>query len=105
MMPYVTSPGVYPFADPLRPCGERIHPITPSWERYVMERNESNADRILRLIVAVVAAGIAFAVGGSGSVLGVILFVVAAIMLVTAAVGFCPLYRIFGLSTHKAVAK
>ena len=65
-----------------------------------MERNESNADRILRVIVAVVAAGIGVAVG-AGTALGIILMVVAAIMLVTAGVGFCPLYRIFGLSTNK----
>ena len=79
--------------------------FVPSPERFTVVHNESNADRILRLIVAVVAAGIAIAVGGFGSVLGIILFLVAAIMLVTAAVGFCPLYRIFGLSTNKAAAK
>ena len=65
-----------------------------------MLKNESSIDRIVRLIIAVVAIAIAFAVGAS-TVLGIILFVVAAIMVVTAAVGFCPLYRIFGLRTNK----
>lgn len=65
-----------------------------------MLKNESSIDRIVRLIIAVVAIVIAFAVGAS-TVLGIILFVVAAIMVVTAAVGFCPLYRIFGLRTNK----
>jgi len=65
-----------------------------------MSKNESNADRIIRVVIAIAAVLGAFAVGAS-SVLGIILFVVAAIMLVTAAVGFCPLYRLFGLSTNK----
>jgi Protein of unknown function (DUF2892) len=65
-----------------------------------MQTNVSNTDRAIRLVVAIAAVVGAFAVG-AGSVVGIILFVVAAIMLVTAAVGFCPLYRIFGLSTSK----
>jgi hypothetical protein len=63
-----------------------------------MTRNESTADRAIRLVVAVVAAVAAFVVG-AGSVLGIVLLAVGAIMLVTAATGFCPLYRVFGLST------
>lgn len=63
-----------------------------------MSSNVGNLDRIVRLVIAAVAAGLAF-VAGPGSVLGIVLFVVAAIMLGTAAVGFCPLYRLFGIST------
>jgi len=65
-----------------------------------MQTNESTADRAIRLVIAIAAVAGAFA-AGAGSVVGIILFVVAAIMLVTAAVGFCPLYRVFGLSTCK----
>lgn len=65
-----------------------------------MQTNESTVDRAIRLVIAVAAVAGAFAVG-AGSVLGIVLFVVATIMLVTAAVGFCPLYRVFGLSTCK----
>ena len=63
-----------------------------------MSRNESNLDRMIRVAVAVVAivAGVAV---GSSSLLGIVLFVVAAVMLVTAAVGFCPLYRLLGIRT------
>jgi len=68
-----------------------------------MSTNESGVDRIIRVVIAIAAVVGAFAVGPS-SVLGIILFVVAAIMLVTAAVGFCPLYRLFGLSTKKKVS-
>jgi hypothetical protein len=66
----------------------------------VMMKNESAMDRIVRVLIAVIAVVVALVVG-AGSVLGIILFVVAAIMLVTGAVGFCPLYRIFGLRTNK----
>jgi len=38
---------------------------------------------------------------GIGSVLGIVLAVLAAILLVTAAVGFCPIYRIIGIRTNK----
>lgn len=48
--------------------------------------------------MAIAAIAGAWAVG-FGSVVGIVLAVVAGVMLVTAAVGFCPLYRVFGLST------
>jgi len=66
-----------------------------------MLTNESPLDRGLRAAAGLVAAIAAFVVG-IGSVLGIVLIVVAAILLVTAAVGFCPLYRIFGIRTNEA---
>ena len=38
---------------------------------------------------------------GVGTAWGIVLLVVAVVMVVTAAVGFCPLYRLFGISTCK----
>lgn len=69
-----------------------------------MSRNVSNLDRLIRVAVAVVAFVGAIAVGAT-SVLGVVLFVVAAVMLVTAAAGFCPLYRLLGISTGGGAPK
>lgn len=63
-----------------------------------MATNEGNADRVIRVVLAVVAAIIAVAVG-AGSVLGVILWIVAGILLVTGLAGFCPLYRMLGINT------
>lgn len=63
-----------------------------------MTINESRTDRVVRVALAVAAVLAALAVG-AGSVLGIVLLAVAAVLLVTAAVGFCPLYRVFGLST------
>lgn len=63
-----------------------------------MKRNEGTIDRVLRVAIAIAAVAGAAAVGFA-SVWGIVLLVVAGIMLVTAATGFCPLYRLFGLST------
>ncbi|MEZ5184421.1 MAG: DUF2892 domain-containing protein [Candidatus Nanopelagicales bacterium] len=66
-----------------------------------MTTNESSVDRIIRLVAGVVALIAAFAVG-LGSLGGIVLAVIGVVLLVTAAVGFCPLYRVLGISTNKA---
>ena len=62
-------------------------------------RNEATLDRWLRTLLAVVAAIVAVAIGSS-SVGGVILWIVAVALVLTAATGFCPLYRVLGISTY-----
>ena len=65
-----------------------------------MTRNMSNLDRGLRaLVVAPVAIVLAIVVG-AGSLGGILLFALAAIMLATSAVGFCPLYALLHLNTR-----
>jgi Flp pilus assembly protein TadB len=59
-----------------------------------MSPNMSSLDRGLRALVALAAVVVAVAIG-AGSVAGVVLFVIAAVLLATSAVGFCPLYRLF----------
>jgi hypothetical protein len=64
-----------------------------------MARNMGTADRLVRLFVvapAAIAAAIAI-----GSVVGVGLFAVAAIMLATSSVGYCPTYTLLRISTRK----
>ena len=61
-----------------------------------MKRNVGTADRIVRLILMVAFIAIGIAVGGA---LGIVFFVLAAVMLLTAVVGTCPLYAPFGIST------
>lgn len=77
-----------------------VYEAQPNNVEEIMKTNESSIDRGIRVVVAVVAAIAAYLVG-FGSIVGIILLVVAAVMLVTAAVGFCPLYRVFGISTCK----
>jgi len=69
-----------------------------------MQRNEAGLDRIIRGAVAVVAAVAAVAVGPTSG-LGIALLVVTVIMAGTAATGFCPLYRVFGMSTCRVPAR
>lgn len=63
-----------------------------------MLRNESNLDRILRAVVggALLVAWIAGALSG---VWAVVLGLVGLVLVATALVGFCPLYRLLGVST------
>jgi len=66
-----------------------------------MSTNEGPIDRLVRVVAGVVAVVGALVVGPA-SVLGIALFVVAAVLIVTAAVGFCPLYRLVGINTCPA---
>jgi Inner membrane protein YgaP-like, transmembrane domain len=65
-----------------------------------MTCNMSNLDRGLdALVVGPVAIVLAIVVG-AGSLGGILLFALAAIMLATSAVGFCPLYALLHLNAR-----
>ena len=66
-----------------------------------MQTNEGTTDRIIRAIAGVAALFGALALG-VGTVGGILLLVVGGVLAVTAAVGFCPLYRVLGLNTCPA---
>ena len=66
-----------------------------------MKQNMGLIDRIVRLIVAA-AAGVLYFTGVVTGVWGIVLLVVGGIFIVTAALGFCPIYLPFGISTKKA---
>lgn len=63
-----------------------------------MIMNEGRTDRLLRggaaAVLVAAAAVVGFTEWG-----GILLLGVAAVLLVTAATGFCPLYRLLGVST------
>jgi hypothetical protein len=67
-----------------------------------MKKNMGNADRIIRILVAVVFAVLYFTNVVTGT-LGIILLVLGAVFVLTSFVSFCPLYLPFGLSTRKKV--
>jgi hypothetical protein len=66
----------------------------------MMKQNMSTTDRYVRAIVAVVIAALVYFNVLTGT-LAVVLGIVAAILFLTALVGFCPLYALFKLSTKK----
>lgn len=59
-------------------------------------KNESNLDRIIRLILAII-----FFVLGVYVFTGVLSIILGVVMLITAATGFCLLYKLFGINTDK----
>lgn len=61
-------------------------------------KNVGSTDKIIRIAIGVLAAIAAFVIG-IASVPGIILLIVAAIAIVTAFTGFCPLYRVIGVNT------
>ena len=63
-----------------------------------MLQNIGGTDRIVRIVLAVLLTVGAW-MAGFGSIGGIILLVLAVVMLVTSAVGFCPLYAPFGFTT------
>jgi len=65
-----------------------------------MNKNLGNVDRIIRFVVALIIAALYFANIISGTV-AIILFAVAAILIVTSFVGLCPLYYLFRIKTIK----
>lgn len=65
-----------------------------------MRKNMGTVDRITRAFVVAPIAVVGALALGAGSIAGAVLLVVAAIMLATAAVGFCPLYRLLGIDTR-----
>lgn len=64
-----------------------------------MKINMGGTDRTVRIVIAVVAAVLALTVAKGA--LAIVLWIVAAIMLLTAVVRFCPLYLPFKINTNK----
>ena len=60
-----------------------------------MEKNMALWDRVIRIIVAIIFLWLAITQGGWYWILGVI----GVIFIVTAAIGFCPLYKVLGFKT------
>lgn len=69
-----------------------------------MKSNVGMVDKAIRIIAAVVLTGLYFT-GNLTGVWGVIALVVAAVLVLTSFVSFCPLYAIFGLSTKPRKTK
>lgn len=63
-----------------------------------MKKNMGNADRIIRILIAV-AVGVLYFVGAINGTLALILLLLSGIFIITGMVGFCPLYAPFRIST------
>jgi hypothetical protein len=65
-----------------------------------MKKNMGGADRIIRVILAIVFAALYFTGTVSGT-WGLVLVVLGGVFMATSVVSFCPLYLPFGISTCK----
>ncbi len=66
-----------------------------------MKLNESGFDRIIRVVLAIILFVLYFSGVVTGG-LGIILLILGAIMLITAAIGFCPIYALIKFRTNKS---
>jgi len=71
-----------------------------------MKANENGVDRALRLVLGVVLLVASYMWLGvaDGQITGIIAAIVGAVFLITGLVGFCPAYRLVGMSTCKTNA-
>ena len=65
-----------------------------------MTKNMSTLDRKLRTFLAAPLLVVVALLVGAGSLAGIILLVLAAVMLATSSVSFCPLYAALHLNTR-----
>ncbi len=66
-----------------------------------MKKNVGSIDKIIRIIIAIVAGYFAYNVGFEATWVSYVLYAVAAIMLLTAVVGTCPIYTALGMKSNK----
>lgn len=66
-----------------------------------MKKNMGGADRIIRIIVALVFAGLYFFGPLKETTIGLVLVIVGAVFVLTSLISFCPLYLPFGINTCK----
>ncbi len=64
----------------------------------IMKKNMGTADRIIRIIVAILFGALYFSGTVTGT-LGYIMLALGGVFILTSMVSFCPLYSIVGLST------
>lgn len=65
-----------------------------------MKANMGKIDKLVRVAIAVLIAGLYFTNTISGT-LGIVLLTLAVVFVTTSLVSFCPLYLPFGISTCK----
>lgn len=65
-----------------------------------MKKNMGSTDRIIRLIIAAII-GILYFTDYLTGTLGIILLALAAILVLTSLIGFCPLYKPIHLNTRE----
>lgn len=66
-----------------------------------MKKNMGTTDKIIRLVLAAIFAGLYFTNTVTGTT-GIVLLVLAAVFVLTSLISFCPLYPLVGINTCPA---
>jgi len=67
-----------------------------------MGKNVGSVDKTIRLVAGVALLAWSFlGLGGIGTTIGLIAAIVGVILLATGLINFCPLFKIFGISTFR----
>ena len=66
-----------------------------------MKKNVGSIDKIVRIIIAVVAGYFAKTGAFEAAWMSYVLYAVAGIMLLTSVIGTCPIYSALGMKTNK----
>ena len=65
-----------------------------------MKKNMGTIDKAIRIIIAVVVAGLYFTDVLTGT-LGIVLLILSGVFVLTSLISFCPLYTLLGINTSK----
>ena len=66
----------------------------------IMKKNMGSTDRVIRLLLAVILAALAY-FGVLTGTAATVLYVVAAVFALTSFISFCPIYTLLGINTCK----
>jgi len=69
-------------------------------KKTIMKKNMGSTDKTIRIVIALIIAGLYFGNVVTGT-LGIVLLIFAAVFLLTSIISFCPLYSIIGVNTCK----
>lgn len=63
-----------------------------------MKANLGSTDKIIRIIAAIIIA-VLYYTGQISGTIGIVLLVAAVVLVLTSLINFCPIYRLFNIST------
>jgi uncharacterized membrane protein YesL len=67
-----------------------------------MKKNMGSTDKVVRILAAIIIAGLYYTDYISGTV-AIVLLIIASVFIITSFISTCPLYLPFGISTRKKV--
>ena len=76
-------------------------PLITKQRETIMNKNVGSIDKVIRLVLGFGLAAWAVLGMGLGSIMSFIALAVGAILIATALMSFCPLFRILGISSRK----